>query len=274
MKECPTSAVLLRDLDRFTWLSSLLMPGAVRNISTILWALHSELAAIADKVKEPIAGEIRLQWWIDVLNGEREGEARANPLSKEVMDALAEHSLSASTLAQKAEAHIADLYADPPADRTAFECYAGETRSVLYQMTALSIYGDEAATFATASGHAGVVMLVRDVLVNLDRHLRAGRCHVPADILAACGLNVETVFQANPEQRSAIQSALAAYGEEHLLKFRDALRQIDGSASLLYLPVANVSRVFKSAPNTQLARVANGLGSQFALWSISRSGRF
>ena len=40
-------------------------------------------------------GEIRLQWWRDVLSGERGGEASANPVAAALMQTIARFALPA-----------------------------------------------------------------------------------------------------------------------------------------------------------------------------------
>ena len=40
-----------------------------------------EIARVRDLAREPMPGEIRLQWWREVLAGERDGEAAAHPVA-------------------------------------------------------------------------------------------------------------------------------------------------------------------------------------------------
>ena len=84
--------------------------------------------SVRDRVREPMAGEIRLQWWRDVLNGERAGEAAANPVAA----ALTRHRSRASRcrpqpLLDLIEAHAFDLYDDPMPTLVALEAYARKT---------------------------------------------------------------------------------------------------------------------------------------------------
>jgi len=57
----PLSELRARDPDRF--LQVLLAPSAVRPAVLALGQFNLELARIADHVREPMAGLIRLQWW-------------------------------------------------------------------------------------------------------------------------------------------------------------------------------------------------------------------
>ena len=42
-----------------------------------LYAFNLEIARVREVAREPLAGEIRLQWWSDVLGGEGRGERQA-----------------------------------------------------------------------------------------------------------------------------------------------------------------------------------------------------
>ena len=44
-----------------------------------LYAFNAEIASVRDRAREPMPGEIRLQWWRDVLNGERSGRGGRQP---------------------------------------------------------------------------------------------------------------------------------------------------------------------------------------------------
>ncbi len=274
MTATPASAAKLRELDRHTWLATLLMAEPARNIATVLLAFHAEVSSVAWKVREPMAREIRLQWWADCLNGLREGEAQANPLSAELLNCIATNNLPATALVDKVQAHSADLYSDPPANRHTFEQYAGETRSILFQLIAMAVNGERASQLTEICGHGGVVATIRDTLMNLDADLTAGRCCVPADILVACGTNGEAVFTVDDVQRKAIRVALAAYGDEHLLKFSEALAKAEGADPLFFLPLANARGVFTQAADGIASASGRGLKAQWTLWRTARSGRY
>ena len=51
------------DFDRY--LSSLFAPAALRRELNVLYAFNHEVAKTAETVSQPIAGQIRLQWWRD-----------------------------------------------------------------------------------------------------------------------------------------------------------------------------------------------------------------
>ncbi len=125
---------LLRERDRPVWLATLLMPQPLRDATLVLRAFHCELTAIPRIVSEPMAGEVRLQWWADIVSGNRAGESSGHPVARALLALMKHYDLPPQTFDAKIAAHIFDLYADPMGPRDMFEGYAGETRSALYQL--------------------------------------------------------------------------------------------------------------------------------------------
>ena len=72
-------AELVREADRERYLATLFAPADRRGALFSLHAFDIEVSRIRDLAREPMPGEIRLQWWREVLEGERAGEAAANP---------------------------------------------------------------------------------------------------------------------------------------------------------------------------------------------------
>jgi phytoene synthase len=75
----------LREADIDRYLSLLLMPDGVRNDLLALCLFNAEIAAIRDRIREALPGEVRLQWWRDVLSGERNSEAQAHPVASAIV---------------------------------------------------------------------------------------------------------------------------------------------------------------------------------------------
>src|ERR1700758_387200 len=108
-------AELVRTADRDRFLASLFAPADRRDALHALYAFNVEVMRVREAAREALPGEIRLQWWTDVLNGERGGEASANPGAAARLAAIAEHRLPARALLDLIEAHRFDLYDEPMA---------------------------------------------------------------------------------------------------------------------------------------------------------------
>jgi len=131
------------DKDRF--LSALFAPADRRGALFALYAFNLEVARVAEIVREPMAGEIRLQWWRDVLLGERAGEAAANPVAAALLDTMTRHALPAEPLLTLIEARAFDLYDDPMPSLAALEAYLQATSSALIALAARVLAGDHPA---------------------------------------------------------------------------------------------------------------------------------
>ena len=82
---------LVRAADKDRFLATLFAPAEHRQALFALYAFNVEVSRVREAVREPLAGEIRLQWWSEVLAGEGRGEVAANPVAAALlatMDAL------------------------------------------------------------------------------------------------------------------------------------------------------------------------------------------
>ena len=163
-------AELVRTADRDRFLASLFAPADRRDALHALYAFNIEVARVREVAREPLPGEIRLQWWSDVLNGEREGEAQANPVAAALLATVTRHRLVVSTLTALIEASRFDLYDEPMATVGDLEAYAKSRSSVLLALAAQILAGMGAEI---AAGPAGMAYAIAGLLRAFPLH--AGR---------------------------------------------------------------------------------------------------
>ncbi len=108
-------AALVREADRDRYLTTLFAPAKHREALFALYAFNVEIARVRDLAREPMPGEIRLQWWREVLGGERQSEARAHPVAAALRETLMRYKLAASPLIGLIDARAFDLYDEPMA---------------------------------------------------------------------------------------------------------------------------------------------------------------
>ncbi|MBW3098133.1 phytoene/squalene synthase family protein [Pseudohoeflea coraliihabitans] len=272
-------AEALREIDRDRYLASLLMPPAIRADVTTLFLFNAEVASIRDRTAEPMAGEMRLQWWREVIEGGRAAEAAGHPLAGRLLELIARRGLATAALTRLLDARIFDLYDDPMPDRATYEAYAGETASTVLQLSVSIADPANAAAHADAAGHAGVAQAVAGHLMLLPIHRSRGQVFVPGDLLAATGLD-RTSFLAGDE-RTKLDSAIdafAALGREHLGKAREALADVPKEVRRVFLPVAIAGGVFARAEVLKgdcLTRSPqpSPLQRQWRIWRAALSGR-
>ncbi|MBB3318657.1 phytoene synthase [Rhizobium sp. BK181] len=212
----------LRDNDRDRYLACLLSPQEKRGALAALYAFNAELARIRDLVHEPLPGEVRMQYWRDLLEGNAHGSTQANPIASALLTAVDHHRLPKQTLVNMVDARIFDLYDDPMETRVSLEGYAGETASALVQLASLVLAPTEAAASAEAAGHAGVAQAIAGLLLLMPLHRHRGQLYVPLEILSATGLDRETFLAGEDRARiSAAIEAFAGLGRDHLAKARN-----------------------------------------------------
>ncbi len=136
-------ADLVRSNDRDRYIATLFAPAECRNALYALYAFNAEIARVRDVAREPLPGEIRLQWWVDVLSGERDGEASANPVASALLDTIQRYKLGTVLLTALIDAHRFDLYDEPMEDLGKLEIYARETSSALITLAARILTGSE-----------------------------------------------------------------------------------------------------------------------------------
>lgn len=237
----------LRDTDRDRYLACLLSPEDKRGPLAAIYAFGAELARIRDLVREPLPGEVRLQYWRDLLEGQAHGSSEANPLAAALLTTIDRYRLPRATFVAMTEARIFDLYDDPMEDRTALEGYAGETASALIQLASLVLDAETAAKSAEAAGHAGVAQAIAGLLLLMPLHRRRGQTYVPLDLLAATGLDRDTFLAGEDKARiAAAIDAFAGLGLDHLAKARRAA-SLSRSTFPAFLPVALAEPVLRKA---------------------------
>lgn len=214
----PGIAAILRETDRERYLSTLFVPERHRAAVQALWAFNAEVAAIASRVTDPAAGEIRLAWWRDALTGAGHGDVQRSPVAAAVMATCETYALPVAPLVNLIEARRFDLYSDAMTDSTEFERYAGETTSVLYQLGA-GILGDGTLPASgDAAGHAGVATAFVGHLLAFTQNARRGRLFLPLDVFRSVGLSSREEVLADPVSPAATAALqlTADIADEHL----------------------------------------------------------
>ncbi|WP_343314309.1 phytoene/squalene synthase family protein [Brucella sp. BE17] len=232
---------LLREADPDRYLSVLYAPAEKRGGLAALYAFNAEIARIRDLVHEPLPGEVRLQWWRDLINGEARGSAESHPVASALIDTIEKYALPRSAFDNYCEARIFDLYNDPMPSRNDLEGYCGETASAIIQLACLVLDRDAAQAHTETAGHAGVAQAIVGLMRLLPIHRRRGQLYVPADMLASVGVSGEVFLSG--EDKAAFQRVvhvMLALAREHLAKFEAARVQAPKSLASAFLPLALV----------------------------------
>jgi 15-cis-phytoene synthase len=231
-------ADLVRVADRDRFVASLFAPAEHRGALHALYAFNIEVARVREAAREPLPGEIRLQWWRDVVNGERGDEANANPVASALLDVIKRHQLASSKLSALIDAHRFDLYDEPMARLADLEAYANDTSSALISLAAQSLAGI-AAEQAAAS--AGIAYAIAGLLRAFPLHAARRQLYVPIELLDRHGVQLQDIFAG--QSSAGLNAALAELrniGRQHLLTARPHVTALPRQALPALLPIALV----------------------------------
>jgi len=230
---------LLRAGDKDRWLASLFAPADRRPHLHALYAFNLEIARVRELAREAMAGEIRLQWWREVLAGTRPGEAAANPVAAALMETVARHDLPLQTFLDLIEARAFDLYNDPMPSLDAFAAYGRHTASGLIALAARVLARDR--DVSEAAGPAGIAYATTGLLRTLALHASRGQIYLPADVLARHGADLSDILAGRTTD--ALRAALAelrGFAREHFDLFAARRRALPRAVAPAFLPVALV----------------------------------
>ncbi|WP_343039110.1 squalene/phytoene synthase family protein [Propylenella binzhouense] len=140
----------MRAADRPRYFATLFAPAGSRPALFALYAFAAELGRLAARVREPLLGEIRLQWWQDQLSAIGQGAAAPTPLLRELAHAIGEHRLDPAALQGIVAARRLELYHEPGAE----EAIRDEPEALLFRAAA-GLLGASGGPLAEASSAAG-----------------------------------------------------------------------------------------------------------------------
>ena len=223
-------AELVRVADRDRFIATLFAPADRRGALHALHAFNLEVARVRDVAREALPGEIRLQWWSDVINRERDGEASANPVAAALLATIERHQLQPHTLVDLIEARRFDLYDDAMAGLAELETYAKQTSSSLFALAA-QILGCSVADSEAAAVPAGIAFGMAGVMRAFPLHVSRRQLYVPADILERHQVVLADVFAGRPS--APLRAALAELrnlAHRHLDAAREPMLAIAPSA--------------------------------------------
>jgi 15-cis-phytoene synthase len=270
-------AALVREADRDRYLATLFAPAPHRDALLALYAFNVEIARVRELAREPMPGEIRLQWWREVLSGEREGEAVAHPVAAALHDTLVHYRLSPLPLIGLIDAHGFDLYDDPMASRAGLDEYAAKTGATLFAIAGnvLGASGEQAQAIAH---HAGVAHAVTGLLTRFGLHASRRQLYLPLDMLGRHGAEREDIFarRATPELRAAL-AELRLYARRHLAAAQEKVAAMPAAMLPALLPAALVKQTLGGMERSDYdpfqPRVIAPWRRQWLLWRAARNPR-
>jgi phytoene synthase len=233
-------AALVRAADKDRFLAALFAPEQHRGALHALYAFNVEIARVREAVREPLAGEIRLQWWSDAIAGRAAGEATANPVAAAVLATLTRYRLPAALLSGLIAARRFDLYDDPMRTLADFGDYARATSSAVVELSARILEPDVPGLGSLAQ-HAGLAYAIAGLLRAFPVHAARGQLLLPLELLERHGVRQQdlTTKPATPQLRAGF-AELRRLARQHLAQAHRSAGGMPDAALPALLPLALV----------------------------------
>ena len=268
----------MRSHDFVRYASALFVPAEERRTLLALYAFNAEISRIRDQITQPLPGEIRMQWWTDLLAGTAHGGVEGNPVAAELMLAIRSFGLPVEPMSRLIEEHQFDLYNDPMPTLAALEGYVHETSSALFGLAA-RILAPPSAEIEHLARHAGFALGFLQVIVSLPRDAARRQLFLPLQFLQSHGSGIEEVFSGRqtPNVRAAIDQ-LIGEARRHLQTAEALLAQVPSRVRPVFLPLAQVRRDLKRMSRADndpfILRIPSRISILWTLWRASRSKAF
>jgi len=271
-------ADLVRSRDFARYAATLFVPPLQRRGLLALYAFNVEISRVRESVSQPLPGEIRLQWWSDMLAGKAHGGVEGNPVAAELLAAIQHWELPIEPLARLVDEHQFDLYNDPMPTMAALEGYATDTSSALFALAA-QMLGPPSDAIDHLARHAGFAVAFAQVIASLPRDASRRQLFVPLQLLAGHGSSMEEVFagRPTPEMRAALVE-LIGEAQAHLETAMRLLSEVPPQVRPAFLPVALLRRELKRMARAEAdpfqPQPTSRLRTLWTLWRASRDKQF
>jgi phytoene synthase len=197
---------LVRAADKDRFLATLFASKPHRPALFALYAFNVEVARVREHVREPVAGQVRLQWWSDMLAGTGHGDVAAHPVAAALLATIERYRLPVRSLADLVEARHSDLTdASMPAIGD-LEDYADKTSSALIALAAQILNDGIDAAVGKLAFEAGTAYAMAGLLTAFPLHAARAQLYVPTSVMDRHNARREDVFagQATTQVRAAL----------------------------------------------------------------------
>ena len=250
-------ADLVRTHDRDRYQTALFAPAERRAPLFALYAFNYEVARVRESVTQPTLGQIRLQWWRDVVDAAYAGTApRQHVVAQPLAAMVREFSPSRAYFDRIIDTRERDLADQPPADLAALEDYAEGTATALLCLALEVLGGSDVASRAVVR-EIGIGYGLAGLLRAMPFHARAGRCYVPTEFVERAGADPREYLRLSADTglRAAV-AELAQTAATHLRTARHSRVGMTRSTRAALLPAVVADRF--------LARLAKAGFNPFA----------
>jgi len=240
------AAVRAADPDRY--FATLFAPANSRPYLFAFYAFNAELARVAETVREPMLGAIRLEWWRETAEAASKGATRNHDVARGLTALFAAHDLALADFEALIAARAFDSSSDHLADFAALENYVASTSGAVMRLAARILAGDPAPGVEEGLRQAGLAYGLTGLLRALPFHNARHKLYLPLDLLGALELTPQGFFhleQGDPRLKAAVRQ-VALKARDHFLAARHASKP--GAALAALLPAALVPVYLRRLP--------------------------
>src|SRR5471032_2194214 len=129
-----SASVRAADPDRY--FSSLFAPAPLRPHLLALYAFNHEVARVAESVREPMLGAIRLEWWRETVEGAHQGNPRNHDVARGLAALFQSVPLPLADFETLIAARAYDANAENFTDLATLEAYVDATGGTVMRLAA------------------------------------------------------------------------------------------------------------------------------------------
>jgi phytoene/squalene synthetase len=170
---------LVRKHDYDRYLAALFAPEAARADLFAIYAFNYEIARIGETVRNPMAGQIRFQWWHDALQEIYDGASARTESLKALAAAIARNDLQKDLFEVMLQGRELDLDPAPFHDLSDVESYADATSGSVMKLAARVLGAGD--TLDGAAHDAGIAYAIAGILRAIPFHAARSRLVLPAE---------------------------------------------------------------------------------------------
>src|SRR5271166_2646423 len=240
---------LVRAGDKDRFLATLFAPAEHRAAIFALYAFNLEVARTREVARAPLAGEIRLQWWSDILGADvlgadvlgtiGRGAVEGHPVAAALLATIAKHGLERKRLAALIDARRFDLYDEPMRTLADFESYADAASANLIALCGQILDPGGKQNIGELAHHAGIAHAIAGLLNAFAVHARRGQLYVPIELLERHGSGRQEVLGGRASiGLCAALAQMRLIARRHLSRARELLPAAPAVLIPAFLPVA------------------------------------
>ncbi len=255
------------------YLAALLAPPSARDGLLALAAFSSELGRVGQLVtREPIMGEIRLQWWRDALEPAEAGMRTGNPVADALREAASRHDLPMPLLLGMIDAHASDLEPEPFPTQAALDTYLAASEGAQFALAVRALGGAATSELDAASQAAGRAYGLVRLLLALPQTLSQGRLPLPHGLLERAGI-ADLAGETDPAKVAALTRGLHAEVLRNFEAARQHVANMPRPLRVAYLPLALVRPYLRALerPGRNSLREVAEIAPLRRIWAIARA---